>query len=58
MTGLGVLFEEEDPAAAQHWYQRAADAGYTEAMYHLAVVPTDEDPTTDDAQVNLARPAH
>ena len=44
MTNLGVLLEDTDPAAARDWWERAAQAGKTEAMNNLGVLLEDADP--------------
>jgi TPR repeat protein len=41
MVNLGILYERMDPPdldAARGWYERAADAGDTDAMYGLGVL--------------------
>ena len=45
MNNLGRLVADEDPAAARHWYERAAAGRNTGAMNNLGVILQDEDPT-------------
>jgi TPR repeat protein len=35
MANLGVLLQDQDPAAARTWYEQAAAAGHTGAMVNL-----------------------
>ena len=43
MFNVGVLLEDEDPAAARGWYERAAEAGHAGAMNGLGLMVVDED---------------
>ena len=44
MFNLGVLVEDDDPAEARRWYERAAAHDHTDAMYNLGVLLEDSDP--------------
>jgi hypothetical protein len=44
MNNLGVLLKDQDPAAAQQWYEQAARAGHTDAMLNLGLLLEDRDP--------------
>jgi TPR repeat protein len=44
MFNLGVLLQEQDPAAARRWYERAAEAGHAGALYNVGVTVASEDP--------------
>jgi len=44
MTNLGVLLEGSDPDQARRWFEQAAEAGGTLAMYNLGLLLEDSDP--------------
>jgi TPR repeat protein len=44
MFNLGLLLEDRDPVQARRWYERAAEAGRTNAMNNLGLLLDDRDP--------------
>ena len=44
MFNLGVLLEEDEPAAARAWYEQAVEAGETDAMLNLGLLLKEDEP--------------
>jgi TPR repeat protein len=44
MVSLGVMLMNSDPEATRRWWEKAASAGNTNAMFNLGLLLQDSDP--------------